>query len=194
MAEAKARALAAKEDWDEEKFRFDNAQEIKAVTQHIQLPKLRLVCDPDEVAMLAAEQMVQRWQKLGYDIELIPGDQSGETLGEDDWDMMYRQVRMQEPLLDLWELLLTDTEFDVDKLSGYPDWMRQELINLDYATSFVDAQQRLFLIHRHMAAQAFIIPLWELDDFVALQRRNIAGFAARPLSVYHDVERWLVKP
>lgn len=194
VAEAKAQALAAKEEWDEELFRLDNAQQIKAVAAHIKLPRLRLVCDPDEVAMLAAKKMVDRWGKLGYEIDLIPGDKPGEKLGDDEWDMMYRSVRMQEPLLDLWELLLTDTEFDVDKLSGYPDWMRQELINLDYATSFIDAQERLFLIHRHMAAQAFLIPLWELDDFVALQRRNIAGFTARPLSVYHDVERWLVKP
>ena len=64
---------------------------------------------------------------------------------------------------------------------------------LDYATSFLDAQKRLFTIHRHMAAQAFIVPLWELDDFIAFQR-NVAGFEGRPLSVYQGVERWQVKP
>lgn len=193
VAEQRAKTLEAKEDWDEDLFRFDKAEEIKAVSAHIKLPRLRMVCDPDEVAMLAAEKMVERWTLLGFDIELIPGNQDGARLDDGQWDMMYRRVRMQEPLLDLWELLLTDKNFDVEKLSGYPDWMRQELINLDYATSFNDAQQRLFKIHRHMAAQAFIIPLWELDDFVAMQR-NIAGFVGRPLSVYHDVERWLVKP
>jgi len=134
-----------------------------------------------------------RWRLLEYDIELIPSDSPGEKLGDDDWDLMYRTVRMQEPLLDLWGLMLTDNKFDVDRLSGYPDWMRQELINLDYATSFKDAEARLFRIHRQIAAQAFIIPLWELDSYIALQR-NIAGFAARPLSVYQDIERWLVKP
>lgn len=193
VAEQKAKALAAKQEWDEEVFRFDNSDQIKAVAAHIKLPKLRLVCDPDEVAMLAAEKMVERWRVLGYEIEMIKGDQEGRPLADDQWDMMYRRVRMQEPLLDLWEVLLTDSNFDVEKLAAYPDWMRQELINLDYATSFNDAQQRLFKIHRHMAAQAFLIPLWELDDYVALQR-NIAGFSGRPVSVYHDIERWLVKP
>ncbi|MCR9200305.1 MAG: ABC transporter substrate-binding protein [Planctomycetaceae bacterium] len=193
VADAKAAALAAKEDWDEEAFRIDNAAQIRACAADIELPRLRMICPSDEVSMLAAEQLIKRWRLLEYDIELIPSDSPGDKLGDDDWDLMYRTVRMQEPLLDLWGLMLTDDKFDVDRLSGYPDWMRQELINLDYATSFKDAETRLFRIHRQIAAQAFIIPLWELDSYIALQR-NIAGFAARPLSVYQDIERWLVKP
>lgn len=193
VADARAAALEAKEDWDEEAFRLDNADQIRAVAADIELPKLRMICPTDEVSMLAATQLIKRWRLLEYDIELIPSDSPGDKLGDDDWDLMYRTVRMQEPLLDLWGLMLTDDKFDVDRLSGYPDWMRQELINLDYATSFKDAESRLFRIHRQMSAQAFIIPLWELDSFIALQR-NIAGFVGRPLSVYHDIERWLVKP
>ncbi|MCA9082961.1 MAG: hypothetical protein KDA81_02845 [Planctomycetaceae bacterium] len=193
VAEAKQKSLEAKQEWDEEVFRRDHAEEIRAAAAHIQLPKLRLLVDPDDVAMLAAEQIVNRWNQLGFDVELISAATEGEKVGDDDWDMMYRRTRLMEPLLDLWSLLLTDEKFDVDRLSGYPDWMRQELINLDYATSFTDAQERLFSIHRHMSAQAFLIPLWELDDFMAFQR-NVTGFEARPLSVYHNVERWSVKP
>ncbi|MEZ6128546.1 MAG: ABC transporter substrate-binding protein [Planctomycetaceae bacterium] len=193
VAEAKAKALAAKEDWDEQLFRLDKAQEIAASAAHITLPVLRMVVDSDEVAVLAADQMVTRWKALGFEIEMIPADRAGQTLTDDEWDFMYRSIRMQEPLLDLWSLMLTDDQFDVTRLANYPDWMRQELINLDYATSFLNAQQRLFTIHRHIAAQAFIVPLWELDDFIAF-KRNVSGFQGRPLSVYHDVERWQVKP
>ncbi|MDG1897110.1 MAG: ABC transporter substrate-binding protein [Fuerstiella sp.] len=193
VADAKQKVLQAEGEWDEVVFRRDNAKEIAAAVQHIQLPKLRMLCDPDELATLAAEKIVARWQALGFDVELIPADQKGEKLTADDWDLMYRRVRMMEPLLDLWSVLLSDDQLDVSQLSAYPDWMRQELINLDYASSFADAQKKLFLIHSHMTAQAFLIPLWELDDFVAFQK-NISGFEARPLSVYHGVERWLVKP
>ncbi|MEQ9408337.1 MAG: ABC transporter substrate-binding protein [Fuerstiella sp.] len=192
VAEAKARALANKEDWDEAVFRRDHADEINAAASHIQLPRLKMLCDPDEVVMLAAEQMLTRWKALGFDIELVPADQPGET--SRDWDMMYRRVRIEEPLLDLWSVLLTDDTFDVSLLASYPDWMRQELINLDYATSFVDAQQKLFTIHRHMAAQSFLVPLWEIDDFMVFPRIRVKGFEGRPLSVYHGVERWTVVP
>ena len=193
VADAKARTLEAKQEWNEETYRLDHVAEIKAAAAHIKLPKLRMVCDPDEVVMLAAEKMVTRWKLLGFDIELIPGDTKAARFGDGDWDLMYRRSRMQEPLFDLWELLLTDGTFDVSRLSSYPDWMRQELINLDYATSFLDAQDRLFLIHRHMTAQGFLIPLWEIDDFIVFQK-NLAGFETRPVSIYHGVERWLVKP
>lgn len=193
VADAKATALKEKKDWDEPIFRRDNADAINAAGADIQLPKLRFVVESDDVAMLAAEQMLLRWQALGFDIEMIPADKEGEKLKDDEWDFMYRSVRMHEPLLDLWSLMLTDDDFDVTRLAAYPDWMRQELINLDYATSFIDAQKRLFIIHRHMAAQAFIVPLWELRDFVAFQR-NVSGFEGQPLTVYQSIERWEVQP
>ncbi|MCP4783975.1 MAG: hypothetical protein GY903_22520 [Fuerstiella sp.] len=193
VADAKQKVLQAKEEWDEVVFRRDNDKQIKAAVQHIQLPTLRMVCDPDDVAMMAAEKIAERWTALGFDVELIPADQEGEKLAADGWDLMYRRVRMMEPLLDLWSVLLSDDQLDVSRLSAYPDWMRQELINLDYSSSFADAQKKLFLIHRHMIAQAFLIPLWELDDYMAFQN-NVSGFEGRPLSVYHGVERWLVKP
>ncbi len=193
VADAKAAAIKAKADWDESIFRRDNADRINSAGADIKLPTLRFVVEADEVSLLAAEQMVIRWRALGFEIEMIPADKPGEKLGDGDWDFMYRNVRLHEPLLDLWALMLTDDNFDVKRLASYPDWMRQELINLDYATSFLDAQKRLFIIHRHMAAQGFIVPLWELRDFIAFQR-NMSGFEGRPLSVYQNVERWQVQP
>lgn len=193
VADAKAAARKDKREWDESVFRLDNADQIKAAGDDIELPKLRFVVEADDVAVLAAEQMLLRWRALGFDIEMIPADKAGKKLADDDWDFMYRSVRMHEPLLDLWSLMLTDDDFDVTRLASYPDWMRQELINLDYATSFGDAQKRLFVIHRHMAAQSFIVPLWELRDFVAFQR-NLSGFEGQPLTVYQSIERWQVKP
>jgi len=107
--------------------------------------------------------------------------------------MCYRRLRMEEPLLELWSLLANDPNFDVNRLSPFPDWMRQELIGLDYSSSFSDAQTRLYRIHRHIAAQAFVIPLWEVDEFAAF-RRNVTGMPAELMSVYHNVERWIIRP
>ena len=133
------------------------------------------------------------WQKIGIEVDLIPGDRPGETLTDADWDLCYRQVRMEEPLLELWPLLTNDTSFDVNRLALFPDWMRQELIGLDYAGSFLDAQSRLHDIHSRMAAQAFVIPLWEVDDF-AVWRKSVIGTPDSPMSVYQNVERWIVRP
>ena len=40
---------------------------------------------------------------------------------------------MEEPLLELWPLLSNDSSFDMNRLKLFPDWMRQELVNLDYS-------------------------------------------------------------
>lgn len=193
VANAKKQAEDAGKDWDEELYRRENGAAISQSVAHITLPRLRFVVEDDPVAMLAAEKMVERWKALKFDIELLPGGKPGQPLADDAWDVMYRVVRMEEPLLDLWPLMLTDENLDVSRLETYPDWMRQELINLDYATSFPDARTKLFQIHRHMSAQAFIVPLWELDDYIAFQR-SVSGFESRPLSVYQNVEKWQVIP
>lgn len=193
VANAKKQAEDAGADWNPDLFRKENGPGISKSVAHITLPRLRFVVEDDPVAMLAAEKMVERWTALQFDIELIPGGQPGKPLADDEWDVMYRVTRMEEPLLDLWPLMLTDEELDVSRLETYPDWMRQELINLDYATSFPDARAKLFKIHRHMSAQAFIVPLWELDDYIAFQR-SVSGFESRPLSVYQNVEKWQVIP
>lgn len=164
-----------------------------ANVDYIKLPPLRLVVDPDPTSMEAAKRIAVYWERIKFEVEIIPGDQSGTPLQDGDWDLCYRRIRMEEPLLELWPLLTNDATFDMNRLKMFPDWMRQELVNLDYSASFVDAQDRLFTIHRHMSAQAFIIPLWEVDEF-AVWKKSTIGIPERPMSAYQNVERWIVRP
>jgi ABC-type transport system substrate-binding protein len=184
-----ARAEAKKNDTEVDADKFRSETKV----DYIKLQRLRFVVDPDPTAIAAAERMMVYWQRIGFEIDLIQGDQSGDPLPDGEWDMCYRRVRMEEPLLELWPLLSGDTSLDMNRLGIFPDWMRQELINLDYASSFLDAQQRLFTIHNHIAAEAFLIPLWEVDDF-AVVRKTVTGMPPRPMSTYHNVERWIVRP
>ena len=186
-AEAKVKAKEAGEKFESEEFR-------KATNvDYIKLPRLRIVVEPDPTAVEAAERMVVYWARIGFEIDLIQGGQAGAKLQDQDWDLCYRRIRMEEPLLEIWSLLTNDSTFDMNRLQLFPDWMRQELVNLDYAASFTDAQERLFIIHRHMAAEAFIIPLWEVDEF-AVWKKSTLGTPERPMSPYQNVERWIVRP
>jgi len=186
-AEAKAKAKEAGEKFESEEWRKN------VNVDYIKLPRLRMVVDPDPTAAEAAARIVVYWQRIGFEVDIIAGDQKGSKLQDADWDLCYRRIRMEEPLLELWALLTNDTSFDMNRLKLFPDWMRQELVNLDYPASFADAQDRLFTIHRHMAAQAFIIPLWEVDEF-AVWKKSIIGTPERPMSPYQNVERWIVRP
>lgn len=184
---AKAEAKKNKTTIDEEKFRKDTK------VDYIKLPRLRFVVAPDPVARAAAERMLIYWQRIGFEIDIIQGDQAGNPLPDTEWDFCYRIVRMEEPLLELWPLLSNDTNLNVERLIAFPDWMRQEIVGLDYATSFPDAQDKLFTIHNHIAAQAFIIPLWEVDDY-GVFRRNISGVPEQLMSTYQNIERWMIRP
>ncbi len=184
---AKAKAKETGDKFESEEFRKNTN------VDYIRLPRLRMVVDPDPTAMEAAQRMAEYWKKILFEIDLIPGDQPGTPLQDADWDLCYRRIRMEEPLLELWPLLTNDSSFDMNRLKLFPDWMRQELVNLDYSASFVDAQDRLFTIHRHMSAEAFIIPLWEVDEF-AVWKKSTLGIPESPMSPYQNVERWIVRP
>ncbi|MCA9034465.1 MAG: hypothetical protein KDA91_05005 [Planctomycetaceae bacterium] len=184
---AKARAKEAGQEFDSKQFR----SEVKV--DYIRLPPLRMVVEPNDGAVAAAERILVYWKKIGLDVKLIVGNEHGDPLPDTEWDLMYRRARMEEPLLDLWPLITNDTSFDIRRLDPFPDWMRQEVINLDYASSFLEAQNRLFTIHRHIAAQAFIIPLWEIDEYMVFQK-SVSGFSENPVSTYQNAEHWTVRP
>ena len=184
---ARAEATKNKINFDSEDFRK------KTKVDYIKLPRLRFVVEPDPVSAAAAERIVTYWQKIGFEVDVIPGDKPGQPLADSEWDLCYRQIRMEEPLFELWPVLTNDPTLDMKRLQLFPDWMRQELVGLDYAASFVDAQEKLFRIHNHIAAQAFLIPLWEVDDY-AVFRKNVSGLPPKLMSTYHNVERWIIRP
>ncbi|MCA9060839.1 MAG: hypothetical protein KDA85_20140, partial [Planctomycetaceae bacterium] len=185
--DAKAKAKEAKQQFDSKKF-LESTN-----VDYIKLPPLKIVVEPDEVSLAAAEKILVYWQKIGIDIQLVAGDSAGDDLADDQWDLMYRRVRLEEPLLELWPLITNSEDMDLNRLTPYPDWMRQELINLDFSSSFVEAQSRLSTSHRHIAAQAFLIPLWEVDEYAAFQK-SVGGVPAKLMSTYQDVERWVIRP
>ncbi len=191
VAQAKADAKAAGEEWIESAWRVANADRIQAAGKDIELPRLIMLCESDPVVQRAAEKMIEFWGRIGIQIQRVLANESDVTVP--DWDIMYRRVSVEEPLLDLWSVLLTDDSLDVDLLRGYPDWLRQDLTRLDYAGSFRVARDSLFRMQRNIAAQAFLIPLWEVDQFIAF-RRNVTGYKEQPISVYDNVQRWVVTP
>lgn len=151
------------------------------------LPTLKMICAPDPTARVAAEAICSQMKRIGLIIELLP-----ENTVTDDWDLLYRTSRMVEPLAELWPFLAIDKEARVDSLAHLPDWLAQELVNLDNSGSFASATEQLHLLHRHLAAEGHYIPLWEVDEHMAVNK-SVSGLASEPLSVYQDIERWTIK-
>lgn len=157
------------------------------------LPKLRMVCVPDPLARAAAARLIEQWKQAGIEVELLPA----ETASLDDgWDLVYRTVRMADPLTELWPFLTLDAQARVDGLALLPDWLRQQVIDLEYAADWKTAEERLKRLHRELAAETAFLPLWEVEEFQALRRtvRLPQGATDRPVTLYDGIEQWSVDP
>jgi tetratricopeptide (TPR) repeat protein len=153
-----------------------------------QLPKLRMICEPNPLLEAAAAQMIEQWGRLGLRVALLDPQAPPEN-----WDIVYRTVQMSEPARELWPFLTLEDRARVEPLIDFPDWLRQKLIELDAASDAATAAGLLKTLQRHLYTQVEVIPLWEIDDFVVL-RKNIGGFRVNPVSPYQGIESWTVAP
>lgn len=53
-------------------------------------------------------------------------------------------------------------------------------------------QQRMHQLHRHIAQQAWIIPLWQLDTYVAISD-SLENVQLDPIYLFDEVDRWELK-
>ncbi len=154
-----------------------------------EIPELIMICEPNAVVRSAAEKIIEQWNRFGIKVTLVAEDQPT----PENWDILYRTVRMTEPVADLWPFLTMKPSARVDDLEHLPDWLRQQLIELEQAVDFRSAVQQLRELHFRLNELVYLIPLWEVDDVIVI-RRNIQGFSQQIVSPYQNVERWFVGP
>lgn len=157
------------------------------------LPPLKLLCVPDPIARQAAQRLVEQWRRLGITVELVSEKDAAAAEANGDWDLAYRQVSIVEPLREIWPLLTLEPNARVEALARFPDWLRQELIELDTVGSWEAAMAVCHRLQEHLQAEALVIPLWEVDEYQVI-RKNIRGFSSRPVHPYQYVEQWIIQP
>ncbi len=153
-----------------------------------QIPPLKMLCTPDVVAEAACREMITQWKRIGIPVELVT-EADGPAA---DWDILYRTVRMEDPMAELPSFLAMQEPPRVESLRHLPDWLRQELIDMENAGDWSTATSLMHDLHRHLYAEAYYVPLWELQDYLIV-RKNIRGFPSRPVHPYQDMERWIVQ-
>jgi tetratricopeptide (TPR) repeat protein len=154
-----------------------------------EVPELTMVCEPGEVIAAAAEALVSQWDRIGIKVRIVGQD---EALPEN-WDIVYRTIRMTEPVTELWPFLTMKQDARVEDLEHLPDWLRQQLIELEQAVDFNTSVEMLQRLHFRLNQLVHLVPLWEVDDVIVI-RNNIQGFPAGMVHPYQNVERWIVQP
>ncbi|MDA1013456.1 MAG: ABC transporter substrate-binding protein [Planctomycetota bacterium] len=153
---------------------------------------LKMLCPPDPICIAAADEMKKQWERTKrLKVEIVVETENGETPA--DWDIIYRKVQLTEPILDIWPFMTLEDRARVESLTFLPACARAEFVRLDASANFHEARDRVRELHRHLWSEAYMIPLWEIDNYMAF-RKQVNGFKTTPLSAYDGISQWVVQP
>jgi ABC-type transport system substrate-binding protein len=117
--------------------------------------------------------------------ELPPGQA---TVPDDDYDLLYAELMMREPLVDAGRLLGPG-----GLVKSPSPYVGLTLRRLDRAENWKEARERLYELHSLLYEDVTILPLWQMIDYFAYHR-GLQGVRDRPVFLYQDVEQWRVVP
>jgi tetratricopeptide (TPR) repeat protein len=157
---------------------------------------LVLMFPPEPVARVVCQSIKIQLELVGIPIELreLPdgsqdangdgGVTDNDSWGTDDYDLLYTELAMWEPVVDARRLLGPGGEAGRCSPS-----MSLTLDKLDRAQSWKQAQAHLRQVHRIAFYDLPVIPLWQAYNYFAY-RKVLHGFGEAPISFYQQVDRW----
>ncbi len=160
------------------------------------LPPLKMAVVNEPLARGAATRLVDSWARFGITVEVIDVP-TGALVGEEPdatvaWDLLYRTVRLTEPVTQIWPFLTLTGRAKVSDLDPFPDWLRQEIIELDLATDWRAALRIVSRLHLHLWGEVMLIPLWEVDEHL-IYRKNVRGVPVNPVHPYEEIDHWVIE-
>ena len=147
-------------------------------------PEITLAFPADDMIELACEAIAQNWAVIGVKVKLrkLP---KGEVVPKDgDYDLLYTEITMQEPLLDIFKVL-GDTGLATQVSAS----INLELQQIARASKWSEAYQSLKTIHKHCNSEMAVIPLWQVVEHYAY-RKNLKNTGNQISSLYQNVDRW----
>ncbi len=151
------------------------------------IPPLTMIVAPGPAAEEVAKKIAAKWKKIGIDIKLVMAHEPR----PENWDVIYRSVQMVEPLVEIWPFLTIQERAKIDDLRRYPDWLKQELIQLDRTSEQSRAISALQTLHRHIWSDTAVFPLWELQRYLVI-RKNVQGYPKNLMHGYDQIDRWMI--
>ena len=155
------------------------------------LPELVLVAPPDEVIREVVDRITATYARIGIRVRVVH-DTSPEASDPGGWDLAYRTVRMRDPARELGPFLTLTDSVSLESLLDLSDWLRGDLLALERAGDRVAAVSLLHDLHRHLRAEAVLIPLFEVDGY-SVSRDSVVGAADTLVHPYQGVEGWSVR-
>jgi hypothetical protein len=174
-------------------LRMLGQREVKALFEKQQkdVPKLaplKLAHPADDVARMSCRALVAQWKAIGVPVELVELPVGVFVDEGAKHDMLYVQASTVEPLVDAARLFGEGGLAPSDN-----SFIRLAVRQLDAASSWREARQRLQELHRLVHEEVAVLPLWQTYDYFAY-RRSLLGVGKQPASLYETVEQWRLSP
>ena len=147
-------------------------------------PKLRLLHPDDEIPRIASAGISQYLSAIGIECEAIPMPAGVSWPTNGNWDLVYFDNVMAEPILDAHRLL-----GGRGICGGGSSHLELALRQLAMADNWSEVRTRLHQIHGLARQEGAIIPLWQLTEHFAYSSR-VTGIEPQPVSLYDDIESW----
>ena len=161
-----------------------NAEAQKNQQSPPEMTELVLAFPASELARVACAAIVEDLKVLGLPSSLRPLAPGTCRPDDDRWDFLYVDYVMQEPLVDAPRLLAADG------FAGCPSpHLNLALRQLQRATSWNQAGDRLRAVHQICYDDTSVIPLWQLIDYLAC-RKELGGVVENPVRTYQAIEGW----
>jgi ABC-type transport system substrate-binding protein len=149
-----------------------------------EFPKLVLAHPANDIAREACKGIQRHIEALKFKLDLRELEPGVSIPSDRDYDLLYAEIMVQEPLVDAARLL--GPNGIVGEASAY---MTHALVQLAKATNWQEARQILQRIHRLTADDVAIIPLWQMPEYFAYHR-SLKGIDPSPVLLYQNVENW----
>ncbi|HUY36522.1 MAG TPA: ABC transporter substrate-binding protein [Pirellulales bacterium] len=101
-----------------------------------------------------------------------------------DYDLLYLEMVMQDPIVDAGRLLGAE-----GVAGGASPYLNLALRKLAKATGWKGAHAELHKIHQLAADEVAVVPLWQLSEFFAYHK-SVRGIVSQPVLLYQNVEQW----
>lgn len=144
--------------------------------------ELRVAYPASEIAAEACAEICRQWTLVGVRSVAVPLDNE-EATRTDDWDLMYRDLVIEEPLIDVAYFSRTSLNLPPSPYLSLAIERAQESVD------WQSARTRLRELHRVVHEDATVIPLWQLQDY-AVHRRGFTGIVSPLMRFYDSVEHW----
>ena len=146
--------------------------------------KIKLVYPAGDIPSIACQAMAKQLKSIGLEMELVQLDPGEVYPADDDWDLLFTEVIMSEPLADARRLMAEDGLAQI-KMAPIDLALRR----LDEAESWSQARRRLYELHLLAFNEVAILPLWQLPVYHA-RRNSLRGVGSNLQTLYDQVDAW----